>query len=173
MRISIIFLLLLLCSCYTERKASNDLDKIKGKFPSLMANKASQWYPCDSVLISIDSSGYSVAPIDSIKAIIISQIDTLELHDTICAGKCRPRIKTIRQTIYRAIEKLPSSPSVIVKTVRIKDSAQISMYEESIKLCKEEQDKYLKKSSKYSEWCMWLSLILLISILFNIIQFKK
>lgn len=173
MRISIVFLLLFISSCYTEQKAGRNLDKIKGKFPALMADKASQWYPCDSVLVSIDSSNYSTAPIDSIKAIIISQIDTLELHDTVCAGKCKPRIKTIRETIYKAIDKIPSSPSVIVKTVRIKDSAKISMYEESIKLLRAESDKYLSKSNRYIEFCMWLLLILFVSIIINILQIKR
>jgi hypothetical protein len=170
-----IFCIMLLDSCYTQNKAQKQLSKAKGKFPELVAKKNSEWYPCGWLVVDMDSTDYYRLNLDSLNTVIVNHTDTIDrlITDSICSDTCIKYIVKTRTLIKNIQKYIPSKPSVIVKTIKIKDSALISYYEETIKIHKGNSDKYMQKYSKSLNWNIWLLVLLFISVLLNVILYRK
>jgi len=155
--------LILLISCNPSRK----LDKLNAKHPELLAKFCMDTFPCVT------------SKIDTVTKI---EYDFIELQ---CPGYEPGNIDTIWLTHNKT--QFVTGPTIVATeykintiTKTIKDSAAAKSCElEIIKLsekCKELTSQNVKLQNKVTaknRWIMWLIIALLLSIMCNIIQFKK
>jgi len=155
--------LILLISCNPSRK----LDKLNAKHPELLAKFCKDTFPC------------VISKIDTVTKI---EYDFVELQ---CPGYEPGNIDTIWLTHNKT--KFVTGPTIVATeykvntiTKQIKDSAAIRSCELELISCNnkcndllEQNRKLQNKVTAKNRWIMWLIIALLLSIMCNIIQFKK
>jgi hypothetical protein len=69
MRFILFNIIVLFSGCLSVKKAEKQLNNINNKFPELIAEKTSKWFPCITSVETIDSTEYNawICIIDSIK----------------------------------------------------------------------------------------------------------
>lgn len=159
-----LLLIVLFASCYTPKKALQDVNKAHRKHPQVVAEFCSNTFPC-----------------------VTSRVDTLtETEIEYITLKC-PDDKYILDTIWLTNTKVIKGSAVIVnkhktntiiKTIR--DSAEIVACElEAIALNKKcnqlTQDIIILKNkiSVKNKWITWFLIAFLCAIIGNILQLKK
>lgn len=154
-------LLLFLSSCYTQKKALNQLEKAKVKYPALVAEKNADWFPLLPTWTTSDSTGYKLYlnRLDSLNRAVLIQYDTI--HDSL--------IKHINtnEIVYKYNTLIKQMPS-IRDTVRILDMAKMEAYE----LRAKEHEKKLLDTYRLMYKLSIAALIMLL-ILFIIAILKK
>lgn len=141
-----ILLLLLLCSCYTAKKAEKDLDKVQRNHPEVLAKRSSLLYP---VTQRADSQN-----------VIIWRDSVLNYFSTINDTNC---VKIVKQIKYKVLE----SPIV---TIYREDSAKIYGYMNQYSKAIFERDKYKDRFELLKTLIIFLLLLLIISLIVHIIK---
>lgn len=168
-----IYLVLLITSCYTAKKAVKDLDKVYNAYPEVVAKKTSEWYPCIPYQIKSDSSQYKswLKSFDSINGLyfeMLSQIpDTfkLSIHDTL-KEKCLDKKAIIK---YReVIRNMPSIHDTVYKI----DSAKNFILHKKADDCEVDRLDILKRYLKFKTYFIWALILLCISLLLNVLQYN-
>lgn len=126
MRLFFVSLCLLLSSCYTQQKATNQINKAKEKFPELVAKQSALWYPCKPIKAVSDSSKYKLwkKKLDSLNRLKIDSIlivDTCYLFDTIIKNKLVTDCDRIVTKYREVIKLLPTIHDTIIQI----DSANV------------------------------------------------
>jgi tetrahydromethanopterin S-methyltransferase subunit G len=143
-----LFLLSLIASCYTEKKAAKHIDKANRKQPQVVAEKFAQLFPITADTI------YKEILSDSVRFEFIRAVDTLIINttDTIVQNRLIKAKEIV--TKYKPVEKL----------VRVVDSANSKAYR-----LKAEK---LERKAQIMNW--WLiGLLHLLVIILLILIFKK
>ena len=175
-----VFFAMILCSCYTQKKADRQLIKAKLNHPDVVAKKASEWFPCVTSQQSIDSSEIKkwMAMIDSISNEIQLQIDTIEIikRDTI-KQKDLVAYQLIMNKYISSQSKLKAllnakSPVVYVTKVVV-DSARFESMRLENMILQESKDRYQLKYETYLRLCLWLLIPFTISVILNVLKFKR
>lgn len=154
-----------LLGCYTKRKASNQMDKARIKYPELSAQKCATWYPVIPIEVIRDTNAYKewVRKIDSFSQQIVTHYDTIFTHDTIMKNTH----KITNEIITKYNTYLKEMPP-IHDTIKVLDKAKMTDFEAQIK------DKEAKLTESYTlmNKTLIIGLILLL-ILFIIAILKK
>jgi len=173
--------LFLIMGCYTSHKAEKDLDKAQIKYPNIVAQKTSKWYPCGIIATSIDSSeiiGWGKT-LDSISYVIkndtinIVEVKEKDCKDSVLIKKYNDRLKVAMassRNIISSLQKLLNKKPTIVKTIYIKDSATIYQLQTELNNIKKGKDEYQKKAEKGLKIIIFLIIALALSLLYNFIR---
>lgn len=159
MRLLLLSVCFLLSSCYTQQKATNQIEKAKDKYPAVVSKKAAEWFPCKTVKVKSDSVRY--------KTIIrrIKDIDTTYLMDTLFRLDTILIEKNCTKVLYKYREVLKEVPAVHDTIIQV-DSAKLFTltYErDSALLDKSKMEVRYKVFLKIS---IFLFLILLLALLY-------
>jgi len=160
-------LVIFLMGCYSQKKASRQLTKVDAHYPELVAKKAELLYPTK---ITTDSV-YLVKWRDSIIDIIIKEIDTLRLIDTIYTN-CdiyKTRTNNLLEKLKLSYKTIPS------KIVTITDSAKNYLYQSKINSLEINVNKYRLKYESWLKVTICILILLIISLIVHILRsyFKK
>lgn len=177
-----LFFALILCSCYTPKKAEKQLNKAKINHPEIVAKKASEWFPCVTSQQSIDSSEIKkwMALIDSISNSIQLQIDTIEIikrdtikqKDSVAYRKMIERYNASQNVINALKASLNAKQPVVYITKVVIDSAKFESLRSENLVLKDRKEEYQSKYETYLKICLWLLVLCTISIIVNLIKFK-
>lgn len=162
--LSIICISAILFSCYTDRKATEQITKAILKKPALTADLTRKAFPCittssDTTIVTTDTIINVDCP-DTTKATEATEYFTI--HDT--------TIKRITKTIKVPITiQLPSK--IIVQ--KVKDSADILVLNDKLTIANNKISVLENKISIKNKWMLWEFVVILLLALGNIVQFKK
>ena len=162
-----IYTLTAISGCYTQKKASWQVDKATSKYPALVAEKTRHNFPCITKSVdTLESVKDSLIYIDCPDNSAINTINEgYESNDTIV------KINTIyKDKIVRVPVNIPVKTVYI--TQKIKDSAEIYILNTTINNYKDRVNELDKKNNSKVKFIKWLIIILLISLLGNYLQFK-
>jgi hypothetical protein len=163
MRLSIIFLSIILFSCYSEKKATKQINKAIDKKPVLSAELFRKKFPCESIdtVVRIDTAW-----------------DYVEFE---CPDK-PAQIKTDTLFIQKNVIKkqILQGKSVVVAgkteyktiTIKVKDSAEIFILNNTINEFSIKEQKLNSKIENRNKFILWLLIALIISILLHLIRRK-
>lgn len=179
----LLFPLIFLIGCYTSKKAEKQLDKAKDKYPTLVAKKTSDWFPCKEIKIISDSSAYKKW-LDSINSILNEGEDTIHITDTleITTQECtlyKDKITAISSQLAKAkqtinlIKSRVINPPAIHDTIIKLDSTQIVILSDKLKQSEIEKEKYQKKHSFWFKLGISFLIAFLISFIFNILKYIR
>lgn len=175
--------LILIIGCYSPKKAEKQLDKAKDKYPALVAQKTSNWFPCKEVEIKTDSSAYKkwLASLDSLfnkGEDTVHVIDTFEIISQECT-KYKNQIVAIssqlskaKQTIGLIRSRVILAPAVHDTVIKL-DSTQIVILTEKINTLEKEKGKQEKKHGFWFKFGISFLVAFLISLIFNILKHIK
>lgn len=158
-----ILFLFFLGSCYTAKKAEEQIDKAQLKFPELLAKKSAKLYPCKTSKGKSDSTKYK----EVIKK--IRQIDTAYFYatDTICKLDTILIEKNCTKVLYKYREILKELPAVH-DTIKIIDEANTTSLQYQLKQMTLNADDYKGKYIK----SLWIAMSLLFAIILLVIALK-
>lgn len=156
---------LFLFGCYTQRKASKQMDEAKIKYPEIAAEKCAAWYPVIPIQVIRDSNSYRewISKIDSFSQQIVTHYDTIFSHDTIIKNthKLTNEIITKYNTFMKEMPPVHD-------TIKILDAAKQADLEAKLKA----KETKLTESYTLMNKTLIIGLILLL-ILFIISILKK
>lgn len=159
MRLLLLSVCLLLSSCYTQQKATNQIIKAKEKFPTVVSKKAAEWFPCKTIKVKSDSVRY--------KTVIrrIKDIDTTYLMDTLFRLDTILIEKNCTKVLYKYRKILKEVPAVHDTIIQI-DSAKLFTltYERDAALL--DKSKMEVKYKVFLKISFWLFLILILALLY-------
>lgn len=157
---------ILMIGCYTEKKAQNQISKAVKKQPKIAAESLRKSFPCitkSDTIRQIDT-GYDFIEIqcpDQVPA--VTKIDTIVIN------------KVTKDKVYLPgkIVKVGAQKETITITKIVKDSAEIFLAQQQAKECSENVNRLQSKIEKRNTWIISFLIALLISLLFNVLQWKQ
>lgn len=183
MRNFIIIILFFFCGCYTEKKATEQLDKAQIKYPEIVAKKTSIWYPCVPKVQKIDSSNRRRAQrtIDSTNRVIRKYIiDTVIQKDSsICDSlkvinrKLNSKINSANSLILNLQKTINKPAPIIYRDVLITDVAKEKTLQNQIDKLQKEKETLYDKALRLNAYILWLLIPLALSIILNIYKFTR
>lgn len=168
-----IYLSIFIVGCYSVKKATKDLNKIHEYYPEVVAKKSMEWYPCIPLQIKSDSTQYKewLRSFDSINNLyfgLMSQLPetlNIEIHDTV-KEKCLDKQAIIK---YReVIKKMPSIHDTMYKL----DSSRNFVLMKDKEDCESNRLAILNSYLEFKSYLLWAIILLCISIVLNILQYK-
>jgi hypothetical protein len=176
-----LLIILLFTSCYSYKKANNQLDKAYKHYPEIVAQKTSNWFPCGWQVKDIDSSEMVdyLKRVDSINKLVnvITCFDTIP--EIIYTKECKQyeaiidslqaRINQVKKVITK-VNTIVSKPVIVTKTVLVTDTAKLYFLNSEIVKYRELSDKYQNKYQFWLKVCLWALIALIISLLINFIK---
>jgi len=183
MRYITIIFAIFFTSCYTQKKAEKSLEKAQIKFPEVVAKKTSQWYPCGWAIINLDSAEkvkWSVF-VDSVNNTIYKyRTDTIYKIEPKNCDEAMSYSRTLRlklgdanNLIDNLQKKLNLPPPTIYRTVLVQDSARMIVYQNKIDKLQGDKETLYKKMHTISWLCIWILILLAVSLLANYFRFRK
>jgi hypothetical protein len=159
-----IFILIFLASCFTERKAENQIDKAQYKFPEVVAKKSAQYYPCGKQLLRIDTCEIIEyrETIDSIDRIVERlRIDTFKDCKSV-------RLKLVKSNqVIKQLREIIKNRPPIVRTILVEDTAKLKFLYSEINKEKSKKEEYQVKYESMSKYTLWFAIALIISLLIH------
>jgi hypothetical protein len=166
------FILLLLSSCFSQKKAIRKINKVQIFYPEILAKKSSELYPCLNEVIKIDT--IEKIKTDSINKIIETKIDSFKIiMNSIDTIKDVQKLNFYKNKLigsYNLIASLQEQlkqPS-IEKTIKVSDNTLKTQYDSLLKYYNDYRNKYEKLLKIF----IYLLVALSISILLNVIKFR-
>ena len=166
------FILLLLSSCFSQKKAIRKINKVQIFYPEILAKKSSELYPCLNEVIKIDT--IEKIKTDSINKIIETKIDSFKIiMNSIDTIKDVQKLNFYKNKLigsYNLIASLQEQlkqPS-IEKTIKVSDNTLKTQYDSLLK----DYNDYRNKYEKLLKIFIYLLVALSISILLNVIKFR-
>lgn len=145
-----VFLLISLLGCYNVQK---NLDKSYRKDPVKTLEYLKDKAPCISDTIYHNDTAF-----DFIELPGQTITDTVRQNDTVL-------LRLVKKDTIRQIK-------TVTKTVKERDTRQEKILENNLAASNERQEYYRGKSEGKAEWIKWLLIVLAVSLLGNVIQFK-
>lgn len=176
MKLLVFFILFFLVSCYTEKKATKQIKKAYLEHENVVAKKCAEWFPCITEVISIDTTNKLN---DSISIKIVNIRDTIKyvLSDSSISKTkfdvLRSKLQQSDSMIALLHKLLKEKPTTIIQTIKVKDSAQLQNLNLHIAQLEKDLQFYRLKNEKRSDWVVYLLIGFFISVILNILQFKK
>lgn len=182
MRLIIVLCGLLLVGCYSQKQAQQDLEKAKIKHPEVVTKFVAKNYPCDSVLVRIDTIEKVKWKIivDSLNKKIIIKKDTINkiLKDTIfvqdkSSQQKIDELKNELQGSYEFIDglqELLNNTPVVYKYYTSKDTALIQSKDFEINTLKIGYDDVNAKRISLLWWVIILLILLGLSIILHFVR---
>lgn len=157
-------ILLLLISCYSEKKATKQVNKAIEKKPVLAAELFRKKFPCESIdtVVRIDTA-WDYVEFECPDKPIVTKTDTILLQKNIVQKQYIPGKSIV----------IAGKTEVKTITIKVKDSAEIFLLNNKINEFANRELKLKRKIENKNKLIWWLIIILLISILFNYIKYKK
>jgi hypothetical protein len=175
--------LILIIGCYSPKKAEKQLDKAKDKYPALVAQKTSNWFPCKEVKVVTDSSAYKrwLASLDSLfnrgtDTVVI--VDSFETISTDCS-KYKENLIAISSLLNKAnhtirlIRNKTINPPAIHDTIIKLDSTQIVILSDKLNTSEKERQEQESKRNFWFKFGISFLVAFLISLIFNILKHIK
>lgn len=175
--------LFLVFGCYSERQAQRDLIEAQLKHPEVVTKFVAKNYPCDSVVIRIDTIEKVKWKIivDSLNKKIIIKKDTINkiLKDTIflrdndCLNKIsklKNELKDSYQFIDGLQETLNRQVPVVYQTFKIKDTALIQSKDYEISGLKKDFDSVNEKRINLLWWVIVLLILFGLSFILHLLR---
>lgn len=143
-----------LTGCYTQKKATEQVEKANDKFPAIVAKLARDKYPCKDLLKPDTTTIYQ-------DSIILVEIECPELPTEVI------RVDTVNNVITRTV-RVPVNMPVQIRTVTkwYEDSAKLKLFTlqvESLQAdtasLRQETVKLSGKVSSRNKWLLWLIII--------------
>jgi len=159
MRLLLLSVCFLLCSCYTQQKATKQIDKANQKYPELIAKKCKELFPCKTVSIKSDSIKY--------KTILrtIKSIDTTYLMDTLFRLDTVLIEKNCTKVLYKYRDILKEVPAVHDTIIQIDSSGLFVLtYQRDSALL--DKNKFQTKYKIFLQISILLFLLLILALLY-------
>jgi len=183
MRLIIVSCALLFIGCYSEKQAKRELIEAQLKHPEVVSKFVAKNYPCDSVIMRIDTIEKIKWKIivDSLNRKIIIKKDTINkiLKDTIflrdndCLNKIS-KLKNELQDSYQFIEGLQENLNrqvpVVYQTYKIKDTALIQSKDYEISGLKKDYDIVNEKRINLLWWVIILLILFGLSFILHLLR---
>ena len=148
----VVFLLIFLSGCYTQKKAQKQIGKADYTYPELTAAFCKDSYPC----VIIDSVTRIDTLTDFIEIELPGTVDTVRRNDTVIL-----RTNTVQA---KYIQK--------VNTVTKVDSGAIKLLNIQLSNARQSEEKYRGKAEDKSDWVKWLLILCGLLLAGNIVQLK-
>lgn len=154
---------LMISSCYTDKQAYQDMIRANDKYPQKVAEFTRAFYPCydvrDTTILHDTSYDFIEVQCPDVQ---LSKIDT------IWADKWR--VKKVYGDKPMKFVSVPTITKVVNSYIR--DSAEINLLEYRVERCTIDNIEYQRRLDKKGEWIKWLIILLAVSLLGNIMQYK-
>lgn len=143
-----------LTGCYTQKKATEQVEKANDKFPAVVAKMARDKYPCKDLLKPDTTTIYQ-------DSIILVEIECPDVPTEVI------RVDTVNNVITRTV-RVPVNMPVQIRTVTkwYEDSAKLKLFTlqvESLQAdtasLRQETVKLSGKVSSRNKWLLWLIII--------------
>lgn len=182
MRLIIVLCGFLFAGCYSEKQAQQDLEKAKLKHPEVMTKFVAKNYPCDSVLVRVDTIEKVKWKIivDSLNKKIIIKKDTLNkiLKDTIFVQdkSSQQKINELKNELQGSYEfidglqELLNNTPTIYKYYTSKDTALIQSKDFEINDLKKSFNEINEKRISLFWWVIILLILLGLSIILHFVR---
>jgi hypothetical protein len=164
--LSVLFLLVI-TSCYTEKKAQKELNKANDKYPDVVAEFTRDKYPCTELK---DSTVVYDTVYQEVEALCPPQ-QIIYTKDTLWKKK----IDTVyrKDDIYKKNPLVKTTVTVPVRQTTVtkwfEDSAKIKLLTSQINKCGEDLKQSERKKERNWDWIKWLLVALGISVIVNIL----
>jgi len=171
-----LFFLVLLTSCYTQRKAEKQLIKAQLNYPLSVAKKTSEWYPC------VEETKIDTVKITEWKLKVDSVTKILRLKDTVIMKTVytcddlptlQNQLNTQKNIIFNLQKLIEEKPPVVVTTKLIKDSAGITLLRAQISDLTKKGDEYRTSYEKSLKWLIFALIGFAVSTLLHFIIKKR
>ena len=170
MRTSIILLVVLLSSCYSQKIANRQLNKAYIYYNGLTAQKFSQWFPCETLQIDSSEKIEYIYKTDTLLRYIQTETEPINriLRDTIIryyngCDSLKKELRRGKNLIDHLTEQIKIKPIVYYKT--IVDSAR----NVSLQTQLNEANAELKKKSNNYLISLWFIIGLLIALIISLL----
>lgn len=170
MRTSLIALVVLLSSCYSQKIANRQLNKAYIYHNGLTAQKFSQWFPCETLQIDSSEKIEYIYKTDTLLRYIQTETEPINriLRDTIIryyngCDSLKKELKRGKNLIDHLTEQIKIKPIVYYKT--IVDSAR----NVSLQTQLNEANAELKKKSNNYLISLWFIIGLLIALIISLL----
>lgn len=170
MRTSIILLVVLLSSCYSQKIANRQLNKAYIYQNGLTAQKFSQWFPCETLQIDSSEKIEYIYKTDTLLKYILTETEPINriLRDTIIryyngCDSLKRELRRGKNLIDHLTEQIKIKPIVYYKT--IVDSAR----NVSLQTQLNEANAELKKKSNNYLISLWFIIGLLIALIISLL----
>jgi hypothetical protein len=165
-------ILFLIFGCYTQKKATKQVNKTQLEYPEVIAQKCKDLYPCKIISYKKDSSEYFefMRAIDDLNNFYLSSIgvksDTVTMLDTILVYRNCPK------AIIKYRELIKNVPA-IHDTVKIIDEAELFVLSSQIKTLQDKVSKTNEKRIKTIWFSVWILFALLILLIVNFLKDRE
>lgn len=170
MRTSIILLVVLLSSCYSQKIANRQLNKAYIYHNGLTAQKFSQWFPCETLQIDSSEKIEYIYKTDTLLRYIQTETEPINriLRDTLIryyngCDSLKRELRRGKNLIDHLTEQIKIKPIVYYKT--IVDSAR----NVSLQTQLNEANAELKKKSNNYLISLWFIIGLLIALIISLL----
>jgi hypothetical protein len=170
MRTSIILLVVLLSSCYSQKIANRQLNKAYIYHNGLTAQKFSQWFPCETLQIDSSEKIQYIYKTDTLLKYILTETEPINriLQDTLIryyngCDSLKKELRRGKNLIDHLTEQIKIKPIVYYKT--IVDSAR----NVSLQTQLNEANAELKKKSNNYLISLWFIIGLLIALIISLL----
>jgi len=149
-----LLLIFILTGCYTQKKATEQVEKANDKFPEVVAKLARDKYPCKDLLKPDTTTIYQ-------DSLIFVEVECPDVPTEVI------RIDTVNNVITRTV-RVPVNMPVQIRTVTkwYEDSAKLKLFTlqvESLQAdtasLRQETVKLYGKVSSRNKWLLWLIII--------------
>ena len=159
MRLLLLSVCFLLSSCYTQQKATKQIEKAKKKHPELVVNKFKEWFPCKTIKVNSDSIKYKTV-VNTIK-----KIDSVYLMDTLFKLDTVLIEKNCTKVLYKYRDILKEVPAVHDTIIQMDSSGlYLLTYQRDSALL--DKNKFETKYKIFRNISIWLFILLILALLY-------
>lgn len=166
-------ILFLLFSCYTERKATKELNKAQVNYPVLVAKKTNEWFPC------VEETKTDTVKLTEWRLKVDSVYKFYKLKDTIIEKyTCQDltylinQVEAQKKLINNLTKLIDEKPPVLITTKILKDSAGIVILKDKLERLTADKEDYVNKADKRLKWIISLLVALFGTIVYILIRRK-
>ena len=160
----LLFISIFFTSCYSEKKASKQLNKVSNEYPVLISQKCGELFPPTIVKDTTLITEF----IQRVDTFLSRNTDTLLVTDTI-KKDCSKNVKELvlkLQNANRFIQVLKSdlqnNPPYIVKNII--DSSKVFSLTKQRDIALKDREDYRTRNEVMNKVCIWLLIIIIVLI---------
>jgi len=174
----IVFLVVFLSSCYSQKIANRQLNKAYIHHTGLTAQKFSEWFPCETLQIDSSDKIEYIYKTDTLLKYIIRETEPINriLRDTIVryyngCDSLKKELKRAKNLIDHLTYQVQLKPIVYYKT--IVDSARNVSLQTQLNEANAELKKKTKNYLMSLWWIIGLLIALILSLIINFLNIRK
>jgi len=160
----LLFISIFFTACYSEKKASKQLNKVSNEYPVLISQKCGELFPPTIIKDTALITEY----IQKIDTFLSINTDTLLVTDTI-KKDCSKSVKELvlkLQNANRFIQvlkgDLQNNPPYIIKNII--DSAKVFSLTKQRDIALKDKEDYRTRNEVMNKVCIWLLIIIIVLI---------